>query len=154
MPFADERSSRGATGSRHNRDDMGRTSSTRSLRWRIGGWTIGVFAATLMASTAFRIADERRRMILRETEGATSLLDRIVQVPEMMRSVAGTRAWLQVVEPALAAEDASVAIVPESEPPPPTGYCSPPSASSFPKGASTFDTSSHGHDSLRLLADP
>ena len=115
---ADDGSTRAMNGPRSSGAAARPTWSRPSLRLRVGGWTVAVFLATMAASTAFRIADERRRLIARETEGATSLLDQIVRTPEMTRSVGAARAWLQVVEPILGAENASVAIVPESEPPP------------------------------------
>jgi len=92
-----------------------------SLRWRLRGWTVAVFTATLAGSTAYRIVYERRRLVERETEGASALLERLAHTPEMTRSASAARAWLEVVAPALRAQDARIALASASEPLPANG---------------------------------
>jgi len=92
-----------------------------SLRLRIGGWTLAVLSATLAASTAIRIADERRRIVDGETEAATSLLDQLVRAPQMKQGLDEARRWLRAFEPVLGAENASLAMAPEGGSPPADG---------------------------------
>lgn len=98
--------------------EKGPSPSRRSLRWRLRGWTIAVIGVTLIAATAIRVVDENRRTIARETREGNALLDRLVGTQEMQRGVAEARAWLQVVQPALGAQYASVSLVPASDPVP------------------------------------
>ena len=106
----------------------------RSLRWRLGGWTIAVVSVTLMVATAIRVVDENRRMIARETTGANALLDRLVGSPEMQRGLGDARTMLQIVQPALGAEYASVALVPASAPVPADGRLLAKRSLLFPEG--------------------
>jgi hypothetical protein len=121
MTVADEGDRRLPSGSRPGESTVVPPPSRRSLRWRLGGWTIAVVSVTLMAATAVRVVDENRRMIARETTGANALLDRLVGTPEMQRGVSDARAMLQIVQPALVAEYASVALDPSRAPIPADG---------------------------------
>ncbi|HTP51142.1 MAG TPA: hypothetical protein VMK42_10615 [Anaeromyxobacteraceae bacterium] len=112
----------------------GRRPGRGSIRWRIGGWTVAIFTATLAASTAIRIADERRRTVDRETRGALALLDRLSHTPEVARSLADARSLLAVLEPALEAENARIALTRESEPPPSDGILLATREMRFPEG--------------------
>lgn len=90
----------------------------KSLRWRLGGWSVAVVSVTLLVATVLRGVDEQRRMVSRETAAAHSLLDRLAGTPEMSRNVDDARAWLHVVQPVLGAQRASVTLARQTEPVP------------------------------------
>jgi hypothetical protein len=118
MVITDEGDCRLTSGSRPAAATTVAPPSWRSLRWRLGGWTIVIVSLTLIVATSIRVVDANRRMIARETSGANALLGRLVANQEMQRDVGDARAWLQIVQPALGAEYASVALVPTSAPVP------------------------------------
>lgn len=84
----------------------------RSLRLRIGGWTVGVFTLTLALVTAAGILDDRRQLFRVQTEQARVLLAHLARMQEFQGSFETAASSLALIRNSSAGSGGSVELVP------------------------------------------
>lgn len=84
----------------------------RSLRLRIGGWTVAIFTLTLGLVTAAGILDDRRQLFRAQAEQARALLAHLAQMHEFQGDFETAASSLALVRDSLAGSGGSVELVP------------------------------------------
>lgn len=74
---------------------------SRSLRLRIGGWTIAVFTLTLTLFTIAGIVEDRREMLGAQTQEARALIAHLSQMPEFRGSFENAASHLALLRDSL-----------------------------------------------------
>jgi hypothetical protein len=84
----------------------------RSLRLRIGGWTVAVFTLTLVLVTAAGILDDRRQLFRAQAEQARALLAHLAQRHEFQGAFETAASSLALIRDSLAGSGGNVELVP------------------------------------------
>jgi hypothetical protein len=84
----------------------------RSLRLRIGGWTVAIFTLTLALVTAAGILDDRRQIFRAQAEQARALLAHLARMHEFRGDFETATSSLALVRDSLAGSGGSVELVP------------------------------------------